>query len=737
MAVYWVDPYRAINSAYACHGTTGDYATRDGSYANPFGVPDFYGYDSSATGKIGGTALSSGDEIRIKGEPLNHIWLAAQDVTYNTATKLETTSALPSGFGTSGTVKWGCALFEPYSTSNSSKNYDHYNTSRPYVHPDLQITVNASSGTLASKTTEHDPYFEAITRSLYSSIGSTLTCEMRLLDPAFADAPTDIPLATTPGLSSYMCGKTSSTTSLRVTDGWSSSTTQSSTHYSFMFFRPDRTATSNFYNHVAMDAMNTYFIIIDPVNTYTVSSINLSVWYEYGPGNLWFLSNGSDSYRIGGIVGTRALLLYGQNTTSITQQRPQLEEYGQILSRNNIAFENTGGGYQGVQGNNFDRYFHNISTTTVNFRAATLNPWPNSYTGEGKVYFGERYVDGYFYTYDGANWKDGWSINFLDNGAVYHTLSRPLWTVASGVMPTNVNFGSSVYNGEILPYDQSDGVRSLSAYPNHVVSLQSGYGAASGILMNLNPTNWYETILYSGPTTVSTSAFNWIGEIQVPSNTTLENFVPTISGTRAESYQYIGKQRMSVHTTNIPGDDRVVWFPPPLNSTSKGLVIAYLNSDGDIEVRLVPSSNGVYPLGFSMTFYVPIPEYWDYSTSAVVNPGSIPVMIKSFHGSGAYYASGSVMLGSWTTGQGWAGGQGGNFSINSTTYNSTSWTKRSSSYSSSNLQTRLPGPFTTPPTAPIDHALMYISLSSKTGDNFVSGMKYLFRVVTPDEWGDY
>ena len=118
MAVYWVDPYRAINSAYACHGTTGDINTRDGSYDNPFGVPDFYGADISATGKIGGTALSSGDEIRIKGEPLNHIWLAAQDVTYNTATKLETTSALPSGFGTSGTVKWGCALFEPYSTSN-------------------------------------------------------------------------------------------------------------------------------------------------------------------------------------------------------------------------------------------------------------------------------------------------------------------------------------------------------------------------------------------------------------------------------------------------------------------------------------------------------------------------------------------------------------------------------------------------------------------------------------------
>lgn len=735
MAVYWVDPYRHINSSYACHGTTGNISTRDGSYANPFGIPDFYGADSATSGKIGGTALSDGDEVRIKGEPLNHIWLAAQDVRYNTAARLVTTSALPSGFGTSGTVKWGCALFEPYSTSNSSKNYNHYNTSRPYVHPDLQITVGASSGTLASKTSYHDPYFEAITRSLYSSVGSTLTLEMRLLDPAFADAPTDIPLATTPGFFSYICGKTASTTSLRVTDGWSSSTTQSSTYYSFMFMRPDRTSTSYFMNSVAIDAMNTYFIIIDPVDNLTTSSTNNAYWYEYGPGDPWFSSNGSDSYRVGGIVGTNTFNYYGQNTTSGTQQRAQLEEYGQIFSRNQINFENYGGGYQGTQGNNFDRYFHNISTSTVLFKAASMSTWPTSNTGEGKVYFGERYLDSYFYTYDGANWTDGWSINFLSNGAVYNTLNRPLWTPQTSVIPTNVNFGSSVYNGEILPYDQSNGIRSLSDYPNYLTLVQSDYGDASGILMDLSPTNWYETVLYSGPTTVSTSAFNWIGEIQVPSSTTLENFVPSITGARAESYGYIGKQRMHVHTTNIPGDDRVVWFPP-VYYNSVGLVIAYLNSDGDIEVRLIPK-NGVYPVGFSMSFYIPIPEYWNYSTSTIVNPGSIPVMIKSFHGSGDYYSAGNVMLASWVTGQGWSGAQGGNFSISSTTYNSTSWTKRSLSYSTSSLPNRLPGPFTTPPTALIDTALMTIKFESKTGDNFASGMKYLFRVVTPDEWGDY
>ena len=733
MAIHWVDPYRHINSSYACHGTTGAIASRDGSYANPWGLPDLYGATTSSHGYLG-AALSSGDEIRIKGEPINHIWLTAQAVTYGaSATKLNTTSTIDSGFGTSGTVSWSCALFEPYSTSNSAKNYDHYNTSRPYVHPNLRVTVNTSDAELSSKTNQHDPYWEALTRSTYSSVGSTLTFEMRLLDPAFANVPSDIPTATSTSTFMSIAGISSYTGNLLITDRWSSETAQSSSYYSFIFLRPHSTGTVYYNFNPAMDAPNTYFIWVDPSDSYVESNITTSQAYDYGAGNYYYYNNTSANHKVGGYCGVYYYYYQGSGTTSSSAQRARSEEYGIIGARYIADIRPYGGTFQGALGNNFDVYFHLTSTTQVYLRGQYLNAWPTSYTGLGKFYFGERYNDGYYYVYNGEKFTDGWSINFPNNGAVYNTLSRPLWSIT---VPTNVNFGTTVYNGATLPFDQSDGTKSLSDYPTNGGQVTVEKGDAPLYLIDLSPTVWYQSIQYLAPTINANQSFHWIGEIQVPANTTLENVVPNEGGLRSYSYKNLdGLREMKIYSTNIPDDDRVVWFPA-LYYNTVGFAIAYLNSDGDVELRVCPDSSGNYPYGFSVPFSIPCPKYYDSNGSAIAISG-VPVMVKSFHGTGAYYQDGNITLGGFTAGSGWNSGFGGNYSISSTTFNSTNWVKKSLSYSSSNVATKLPGPFTSPPTAPIDHVTISLAFERPTGNNFASGMKYLFRVVPPDEWGDY
>lgn len=66
MAIYWVDPY-IDTSKGGIHGTTST-STRDGAYATPFGLKEMF--NSSSILSLNGTALATGDEIRLKGQAL-------------------------------------------------------------------------------------------------------------------------------------------------------------------------------------------------------------------------------------------------------------------------------------------------------------------------------------------------------------------------------------------------------------------------------------------------------------------------------------------------------------------------------------------------------------------------------------------------------------------------------------------------------------------------------------------
>ena len=70
MTVYWVDPYIDTTKG-GIHGTTST-TTRNGAYATPFGLVELF--DANPITALNGTNLSSGDEIRLKGQPLTDFY---------------------------------------------------------------------------------------------------------------------------------------------------------------------------------------------------------------------------------------------------------------------------------------------------------------------------------------------------------------------------------------------------------------------------------------------------------------------------------------------------------------------------------------------------------------------------------------------------------------------------------------------------------------------------------------
>ena len=733
MAVYWVDPYREINSSYACHGTTGLLSSRDGSYANPFTAHDLVGSNVTGTfGYIKNTSLAQDDEIRIKGEPLNHIWLSGQGFTRDTIQSVDwawaPTGSFPSGFSTND--QWTCMLLEPYETSNSSKNYDFYNTTRPLVKTNLRYKTAATGDYLIGRSNERDHYFDTVNRSTYSSLGNTLSVNMRLLDPSFMSNPENVVRQV--GTFCYPCGLSSNNWRLLVTDGWSSETTQSSGYYSFLFIRPTAPSSLNYlFNYTAWNCPNTYMVVVDHAYSYNSASTGRSTvrWYEYGPGNNIYATNAGGTqpttYAIGGFNGFS--YIYCNEAQSSTAPTPVTLSFGQMHA-DVIELYPNGRNYQRSQGNDYDVYLHNLSCQRVLFNAKNLAAWSTTgTTTRGTYHFGEAYTDSYL---QGSSTNlyvtGGWSVSH--EGCIVKDHNSGIWYGAS---PANLTLVSGVHNGLSLPFNQADGTSLIPAYPSNGGVVSVSYGGEQ--LLDLDPTNWYDIRSYSAQSFNNTAGYNWIGEIQVPANTALEDYEPNERGAMTQYMTYIGRQGLNIHSTNIPNDDRMVWFATNYGS---GYVICYLNDDGDIEARPVAGSDGTVPTQFALFFYPPIPQYWDANNNPV-STGGVPIMIKSFHGSGDYYQTCNITKGHWGS-SGWSGGAGGNITVGSNTYNSTSWTKQSLSYSTSDISNGyLPGPHLSPPTPPVDHCYMRLTFSNPSGNSFAAGMKYLFRVVTPDEWGDY
>lgn len=743
MAIIWVDPYRGINESYKCHGTTGTYSSRDGSYANPYAYDDLWTryYGSSGAGRLDPVGLSTvtlgrTDEIRIKGEPIDHIWLDEQAWTNNSQSiySFISTGTVDTGF-TNGQKTH--MLFEPYSTSNSAKNYDAYNTSRPIVSNSLAVTINGD-GTMSTLSNNlHDMYWVALSRSLYSSVGSTLTLGARLLDPAFMGGAADIPQSGASTTTNYFCGvyRTTSnqTNEILVTDRWSSETTQSNDYYSFCFGRPyTQSGSAYFRNYVAHKAPNTFHISVDNNDTQSQSAINQSRWYDYGAGSDYYRTN-QDTFDIGGILGHRYFYYYRNLGTSVSYPTPTTETYG-LLSNNTYYFYMYSSAWQSQTAQNTDYhcYFRHISGSGETYYWNYQWTQSTSTTVTRTYHFGDHF----FRSLNTHNTGSGFSgprdkVSVEQYSTWYFENSGDVAFRVQPPHPSCFTWNGPVYNRQSVPWDQADGTSTIAAEAQPAygveVALETASGAAN--LIDYNATNWYDMNFYTWTRGQATGQYMWYGELQVPANTALENFtVPTAAHSMAPS---VSNHYMGTFTTNIPGDDRTVFFA----ECNNGAVMCYVNSDGDLDVRPMPDSSGNYPSDFTILLFLPIDSYVDSSGNAT-SLGPIPILMKSYHGSGDYYQNYSYGQGTYTS-SGWTGSTGGSGSATSTTLNSTDWWKKTASYNANEVSLRLPGPYTTPPGAPVDNIMWKITWSNPSGNNFVSGYKMVFRVVPPDEWGDY
>lgn len=749
MAIIWVDPYRGISESFKCHGTTGQFASRNGSYANPYSYEDMWTRYTAPSGLgridpvgLSNVSLNIDDEIRIKGEPISHIWLAEQDVTAGIDNFHSDTIATVTGF-TNGQKTH--ILFEPYSTGNSAKNYDVYNTTRPVVSNSVGVTINADSTLTARFNYLFDEYWHALNQSTYSSIGSTLTYGARLLNPAFVSSMADIPIAGASTSTNYLLGVISSSTSNRInqiliTDGWSSETVQSNDYFSFCFHRPYTTGTTYWRNYVAHKAPRTYYIQTDNSDAQTYSGNNYARWYEYGAGSDYYANN-QDVYEIGQISGCRYFYYY-RNYSDLYDSfpTPTTETYGR-LANHTFYFYNYQTAYQSHPDRNtdFHLYFHQLSGYATSWYWDNQRIMNSSTSVTRTHHFGEVFFDREISHYNGSNYStDRDKISIEANSTWSAGWSRISSAFNGDPPPPSVyTWNAPVYNNANIPWDQADGNSSFNSYPNTgvEVTLKTGSGAAN--LIDLNASNWYDINEYSWTLGQATASYMWFGELQIPANTALEDYVVT-SATRTMA-NGISNHYMGTFTTNIRDDDRAVYFAYAQN----GACIVYVNSDGDLDIRPMPDESGNYPYEITLNLYLPIPNYVDANGNATsLSPFTL---WKSFHGSGDYYGSYGYMMGRYTASGasnailGWSGGNGGVSAVNSTTLNTTDWWKKIHSYSASNIQnySYLPGPWTTPPSAPVDHVMVTFDWYAPTGNNFASDFKFVLRIPPVEEWGDY
>ena len=71
MTTRWIDPF--LEATTQGNGTT-DTSTRNGTYAAPFSISDFYFTSSTAGDNLNSVTLSDGDELRIKGLPFTTLF---------------------------------------------------------------------------------------------------------------------------------------------------------------------------------------------------------------------------------------------------------------------------------------------------------------------------------------------------------------------------------------------------------------------------------------------------------------------------------------------------------------------------------------------------------------------------------------------------------------------------------------------------------------------------------------
>ena len=269
MAVYWVDPYIEA-SIGGIHGTT-DTVSRSGTYAAPWALSDMYG--TSTTGNTTLSGLSDGDEIRFKGLSQSSYLIDAGSDWYPDSTNISKASTLNSAT-LSAISSWGnTGLVVMYDTTATNKfTVADSDGNKPLVFTTVYVSSTSSpSNAFLSSTAPHGVLHTGPLRAEGTS-SANAALQMYLVDPQYY-------ITSTITGNRYFCQYAD--IGIKVTDGWTSSTTRDGYTVLPIYRSSPTTGTVWYFNNNTNTSAGPD-TLYDMPNTYFVLHNNSGTSYTYG-----------------------------------------------------------------------------------------------------------------------------------------------------------------------------------------------------------------------------------------------------------------------------------------------------------------------------------------------------------------------------------------------------------------------------------------------------------------------
>ena len=426
MAVYWVDPYLDTPNG-GIHGTTG--TGRTGTYSNPWGFAELY-VTAGQPNSIGGTNVTSTDEIRLKGQSLSSYYTNIG----TTGNKVPITSCPSSGdalvYATSYNTNvdtWRTAI----TTANSTDTVGVFVIHDPDLHGTEKWTIASSQpGTQTTgqdrikiqptdSVSPYSAYFGAL-----EGITSSKGLEVAFIDPAWYHDFTQTVNTYYLNFKSY-----DNADGMTFTDGWDSETTRNGV--TLLIFRDNNTNSPNINT---FNSSGSYGIKYDLPNTFLVHYHTTQ--YYHNKKYYHHIRHADETYpfKLGGIVN------------------PNANAWNYLYSNNYSKWE-TGGEAYSVDIRIWAHgryYFWNHSHSSSNPPKIRIQ---NMFFGQGP-YFNGSYHDMYFgnifmyVQYTGADFfyttNPNNTLNILNNAHIYGAGSAlqgldpngSLGTIGTGVTTT-------------------------------------------------------------------------------------------------------------------------------------------------------------------------------------------------------------------------------------------------------------------------------------------------------------
>jgi len=446
MATYWVDPYIDTPKG-GIHGTTST-TTRNGNYATPFGLTELFG--ANALIHLNGTSLYSGDEIRLKGQPLT-------DFYYNigtTGNTIDITSADLNSLDYASTdhqyvATYKTALAATGDTVPALIIHDPglLGTNKFMLHQGRNTFPNA---------TNQIPFYSNVANALYgwlrakTGIDVNDNVKVAFVDPAYVF---DYNAAFSSNLDNAFNLNVSAVT---ITDGWVSSTSRGG-----FTMLPIKAGGSHNVNIDWWNSSNKYGLNFDMPSTF----IN---WYH--PAGNW-IANLKQRQRLYYITqGKFHLGQWGHNTTSAWN----------YVTINSTTLNSAENDTPCVEYGNFilSRYLQIGGTGTSTVAQQPIVKFSNMFMGSGPYVNALKYkmVIGNMIQnqpYSGSvliynNQSDG-QIDFLENAHLYGYQS------SAGIVHT------TLLNGLTIPASVTNYASSDANYPSSSINTTGGPKYASAL----------------------------------------------------------------------------------------------------------------------------------------------------------------------------------------------------------------------------------------------------------------